>query len=280
MPEFHQNVVSKLVKIAGSAVFLVLDEMARFVRQLLGLPLKRRITVLFYHQVMPQERERFARQMDRVLRWAEPLRAGDTAVLAGDHRYVVVTADDGWQSFVDNALPELQTRKIPVTIFVISGQLGQTLGAEGDRILDDAQLRAIANGLVTIGSHTHTHLRLTTASRASALCELNTSRAILRLITGTPIDLFCFPFGSYDLGLVELCREAGYRQVFKSIPNVDADDRHEFLAGRVRVDPSDWPIEFYLKMLGGYRWLSVAVELKRRILTPFRSQSQLSVVRD
>jgi peptidoglycan/xylan/chitin deacetylase (PgdA/CDA1 family) len=138
-------------------------------------------------------------------------------------------------------------------------------------------LKAIANGPVTIGSHTHIHSRLTAANRADVIWELNASRAMLHQITGTKVDLFCFPFGSYDSETVRLCRAAGYRRAFKSTPAFAADDRHEFLVGRVRVDPSDWPIEFYLKMLGGYRWLPAAMALKRRLTEPLRKFNQLAV---
>jgi len=36
--------------------------------------------------------------------------------------------------------------------------------------------------------------------------------------------------------------------------------------GRVRVDPTDSPIEFRLKLLGAYRWLPLAFSWKRRLL--------------
>lgn len=279
MPEFHENVLSKFIKVAASAIFLALVEAARVVRRMLGLPLKPCVVGLCYHQVLPHERARFARQMEHLLRWVKPLDAGDTAPLAGDCNYAFVTADDGWQSFVDNALPELYARNIPITIFVISGQLGEPLSTNGDRIIDESGLRAIAKGPVTIGSHTHIHSRLTAANQTDAIWELNTSRAMLRLITGAPVDLFCFPFGSYDSELVRLCRAAGYRRAFKSTPAFAADDRHEFLIGRVRVDPSDWPIEFYLKMVGGYRWLPAAIAVKRRLTESLRKLNQLSAVR-
>jgi peptidoglycan/xylan/chitin deacetylase (PgdA/CDA1 family) len=261
-------------------IFLALDETLRLALQLLGFALKPRVVGLFYHQVARHERTRFAHQMESLLRLAKPLRTGETAPLAANNHYVFVTADDGWQSFIDNALPELHERDIPVTIFVISGQLGQTPSTDGDRIVDEPGLRAINNGLVTIGSHTQNHSRLTAAGRANALWELNASRAILREITGAAVDLFCFPFGSHDPDLVEMCRATGYRRVFKSTPAFTSDDRHEFLVGRVRVDPSDWPIEFHLKMLGAYRWLPAAIAVKRRLSEWLTASRYLTAVRE
>ncbi len=43
--------------------------------------------------------------------------------------------------------------------------------------------------------------------------------------------------------------------------------------GRVRVDPTDWPLEFHLKLMGAYRWLPMAIALKRRLLATVRGGS-------
>jgi hypothetical protein len=137
MPEFHENLFSKFVKVVASAIFVALAEIARLGRRIVGLVPEPCVVGLCYHEVLPHERARFARQMERLLRWVKPLRAGDTAPLAGDCRYAFVTADDGWQSFADNALPELCARNIPVTIFVISGQLGSAPMAIGSLIKRD-----------------------------------------------------------------------------------------------------------------------------------------------
>jgi hypothetical protein len=41
----------------------------------------------------------------------------------------------------------------------------------------------------------------------------------------------------------------------------------EFVTGRVGVSPTDWPMEFRLKLAGAYRWLPYAFAWKRRILS-------------
>jgi hypothetical protein len=54
--------------------------------------------------------------------------------------------------------------------------------------------------------------------------------------------------------------------VFTALPQWKISNASEFVTGRVRVDPTDWRLEFRLKLLGAYRWLPMAVEMKRRIL--------------
>jgi hypothetical protein len=39
----------------------------------------------------------------------------------------------------------------------------------------------------------------------------------------------------------------------------------EFVLGRISVEPTDWALEFRLKLLGAYRWLPQAIALKRKL---------------
>ena len=65
------------------------------------------------------------------------------SLLPAGRRYVIVTADDGWISFVENALPELRSRNIPVTIFVIADRTGDSMGEAADHIVSEAELRGL-----------------------------------------------------------------------------------------------------------------------------------------
>jgi hypothetical protein len=44
---------------------------------------------------------------------------------------MVTTLDDGYDTLLQNAVPELQKRKIPATIFVVAGRLGEYAGWPG-----------------------------------------------------------------------------------------------------------------------------------------------------
>jgi hypothetical protein len=65
-----------------------------------------------------------------------------------------------------------------------------------------------------------------------------------------------------------LCREAGYERIFTTLPVFAFAEPGEFVVGRVRVDPTDWPLEFRLKLAGAYRWLPAAFAFKRLIVSP------------
>jgi peptidoglycan/xylan/chitin deacetylase (PgdA/CDA1 family) len=257
----------RMFKFAGSLCFYALTEPYRAIGRKLGWISSRTTVGLFYHQVKAEERERFARQMTKLLRYATPVGAGDSNPTTSCQRSVFVTADDGWKSFVDNALPEMERRSIPGTIFVIADRLGESLGDSSDRIISESELRDLRSRPVTIGSHTLTHARLTTLSDEATRRELLHSRKKLEATLERKVDLFCFPFGAYDDRILRLCGETGYRRVFLCRPESESHSARFFIAGRIRADPSDWPIEFYLKLVGAYSWLAGLLRLKKKIVS-------------
>jgi len=234
--------------------------------------------VLYYHAVPPECRQQFARQMDILLSCTKPVEAGVRLPLSEGGKYASVTFDDGYESVMDNALPELEARRIPCTIFVITEALGQwptwLTGPDSDRelhgrVLSADQLRQLSSDMVTIGSHSMTHPKLPFLSQQEATKELVGSRLKLEEILHKQVRLFSFPYGAFNKELVRWCREAGYERVFTILPVLAFTGSQEFVAGRVWVEPTDWPLEFRLKLLGAYRWLPSAFALKRKLLSSF-----------
>jgi len=62
-----------------------------------------------------------------------------------------------------------------------------------------------------------------------------------------------------------MARESGYEKVFTVEPKCDESEMKDFVVGRVRVDPSDWRLEYRLKLLGAYRWLPLVSLVKQKI---------------
>jgi peptidoglycan/xylan/chitin deacetylase (PgdA/CDA1 family) len=266
--------ISRLVKFLVSLVFYVFAEVWRLALfRIFGRMPQPSAVVIYYHHVLKDQRERFARQLDHLLRWTRPLRADASQPLTPNARYSIVTVDDGWKSFADNALPELKRRNIPVAMFAISARLGQSVdGISFDRLVSAEELRALDTEVVTIGSHTATHAKMTALGAPDAMRELRESRGQLAAILGRDVTMFCFPYGAFGDALIPMCREAGYQRVFTCLPEPASPS--QFVLGRVRVDPTDWPLEFHLKLMGAYRWLPMAIALKRRLLPSSRMAGQ------
>ncbi|MGC1679727.1 MAG: polysaccharide deacetylase family protein [Candidatus Binataceae bacterium] len=271
MDPFSQRLPTRFAKLLVAIVFYAVTKLSRAAKTMLGGRPQPICIGVFYHQVHPQHRERFARQMDHLLRWSNPVRADQDRLPEGASRCAFVAVDDGWLSFVENGLPEMKQRGIPVAIFVVAGRLGESLGEPNDRLITEAELRDLNCELVTIGSHTTTHARLTSLTENEVMSELRESRTTLERILRRDVRLFCFPFGAYRDGHLQQCYAAGYARVFTSTPVLESSWPSRFVVGRIRADPTDWLIEFRLKLCGAYQWMAIVMALKARFqprLTP------------
>ncbi len=275
----------RIIFLAGSMILEAGDVLLDSARKVLGLAPRRSCVVLTYHSVTAAERALFARQMDVLLSHAKPVRADIEALPSEGGHYAAVTFDDGMQNVVDNALPELEKRGIPTTLFVITDALGKVPDWEyfgpkdtgEERVMTEEQLRTLPSEMVEIASHTMTHPVLPNVDRAKLVQEVEGSRAKLEKMLGRKIRLLSFPYGAFSDEVVEACRKTGYARVFSALPYYAFNEEREFLTGRMGVYATDWPIEFHLKVLGAYRWLPFMFDLKRKLKSLMRRNPQSEI---
>jgi peptidoglycan/xylan/chitin deacetylase (PgdA/CDA1 family) len=105
---------------------------------------------------------------------------------------VLITADDGYLNFYENAYPVLKEYNLPSTIFIAIDKIEQPgyLGWKELREMSDS-------GLVTIGSHTKSHPWLPSASvdEEKLHDELAVSKEVLEKGLGKSVDFICYPNG-------------------------------------------------------------------------------------
>jgi peptidoglycan/xylan/chitin deacetylase (PgdA/CDA1 family) len=279
--ENEEVTVKRLVTCAIGMGFFAFTAIRTFLLRLVGRPPEGSCVVLYYHSIPGSQRQAFAKQLDMILHYATPTAlTGNFQLRAGVH-LAGVTFDDGFQDFHDHALPELEKRHIPAVMFVMADAAGKSFGPldYSQPVMSLEQLRSLPEELVTIGSHTSTHPMLAAIGEEDARQEIVGSRIKLEIALNRKIELFSFPFGSFNQRLIEVCREAGYRRVFTTLPKLAFVQPDEFAVGRVRVDPTDWPVEFWLKLNGSYRWLPVAFRLKRSLFSTWPIRTGLKILR-
>lgn len=271
--------MKRLFKLTISLVIWTGDWIVARIAKLTGPKAPASCVVLYYHAIPTDQRHRFAAQMDLLLRLAKPVAADNQEPLAAGGHFAAVTFDDGFVSVVANALPELESRRIPSTIFVPTGSLGRSpiwikdpnSAATRERVLSPEELKRLAESkTMVIGSHSVNHVNLVKVDPARARAELADCKATLEQILGAEVPLFSFPHGAHNPRLIEEAREIGYRRVFTISPVRAFTSVNEFVTGRVLVDPSDWDLEFTLKTLGAYRWLPAISGLKSRLFGGLR----------
>ena len=268
--------MKRRLKIVISLGYYVCISIRRLARRFLGVGTADPLVVLLYHAVPDEARARFARQMSIVSRYAQVVAADEAPRTTEGRRAVAITFDDAFRSVAQNAVPELARRSFPATIFVPAGVMGRSpdWGFESDSmdkaesVMTQEELRQLASDLVTLGSHSTTHSRLSDLDDASLRDEVGGSRHLLEQAVGNNVTLFAFPYGAYDDRVVDACRTAGYTRVFSVDPRAAAIDGSDYVRGRIEVELSDGALEFFLKIHGAYAWMVHASALKRRFVGP------------
>ncbi|MCD6321398.1 MAG: polysaccharide deacetylase family protein [Clostridiales bacterium] len=266
--------LKRIIILMISTIVWGIDSLGKAIYSVFSKNIPGRCVVLYYHDVTNDQHTRFFHQMEDIARLAKPISVNTNNSLDPGKYHVAVTFDDGFQSIDKKALPELAHRHIPCTIFVPTGHIGKkpawlkNKNRDGIRhnVMDADMLRKISeNDLFSIGSHCISHSSLTSMSYDDAKKEIYESKKCLENILNEKIKTISFPHGAYNHIHVELAREAGYKRVFTITPSLAFVTSDEYITGRVKTDPTDWVIEFRLKLFGAYRWLPAAYRLKKAI---------------
>ena len=117
-----------------------------------------------------------------------------------------------------------------------SAALGSTpLAAGAPSLMSAADLRAVLEGGVEIGSHTRSHPLLTGLPQGELVAEINGSREDLRLALGEPPRFFAYPWGKHDRVSRDAVRSAGYFAAFTTEDRAVDDDSDLLAIPRVHV---------------------------------------------
>ena len=177
-------------------------------------PLRR--LYLLYHEVRTGESRYsyivetgvFARQVEMFAR----LRATESAGL-----WPELTFDDGHISNLEIAAPILQSRGLTARFFITAGWTGKKTGYMGW-----PEVRSLHEAGFTIGAHGWSHKLLTHCSEDELQTELSKSRLTLEDKLGASVTTMSLPGGRYNRRVLAACAEAGYTQVYTSIPRAES----------------------------------------------------------
>lgn len=125
------------------------------------------------------------------------------------------TFDDGYRDFADHALPVLEARGIPATLFSVATYEREQLagGIDGAPLLQRDELRELAQRGVEIGGHGIEHVDLTRLDASDLELEVRLGRERMADWIGRDVVHFAYPFGAWNARVREaVARE--YRAAF------------------------------------------------------------------
>lgn len=264
--------MTRIIKFLISLIFFVYLKLKQIFMKLFGLNISVQCITLYYHSIYKNEINSFNRQMELLSRKTITIHADYFGKLSKNKLYSIITFDDAFENLITNAVPTLEKYKLPFTIFFITDYFGKTPGWEipeyhsdkNQKIMSIEQMKQLPQDLLTVGSHTVNHCKLTTLTDSEINFELNESKKRLEEISGKEVSTISFPNGEYNKSILTKSFEAGYKRAFTIEPKFSLTNRDENISGRVWVNGSDWYPEFWLKIHGGYCWLNSFFEFKRK----------------
>jgi peptidoglycan/xylan/chitin deacetylase (PgdA/CDA1 family) len=168
-----------------------------------------------------------------------------------DRKVVVLTFDDGHPSMKTALLPLVKEFKYPVTLFVYTDYIYN----RSTRGLTWSDLRDLDAEGIDIQSHTISHADLTdihdddsAEGRRKLFEEIYLSRRLMEFRLGKEISLFAFPYGRYNLQLIDLVRRAGYGRAFSTDYGSNIITRDNYCLRRQHIKRS-YSLEFFESLI-------------------------------
>ena len=169
------------------------------------LPMAEGVVVLIYHRVgggsdseVDLDLETFEAQLDLLAQRHDVLTLDSavTALASGQPiSGVVLTFDDGTDDFTDVVVPALARHGVPATLYAATQFIDEGIPFPwGASPTSWAALRdALSTGLVTVGSHTHSHWLLDRRDEASVTDDLDRSIELIGQNLGVAPAHFAYP---------------------------------------------------------------------------------------
>ena len=111
-----------------------------------------------------------------------------------NEKKILITIDDGFKSFYDNAWPYLKKNKIPFILFVSTEPVGKRGYMNWDEIkeIDNSDIGYI-------GHHSHSHDYLIDMENSMFRDDIERASKIFKEELGYVPDIFSYPFGEFSL---------------------------------------------------------------------------------
>ena len=180
-------------------------------------------TILMYHRFGEDRFPSTNVRLEQFEEHLEILASGDYHVLPLDDiveslqtgtplpdRAVAITIDDAYLSVYEEAFPRLKVRGFPATLFVATRPVDRNLRS----YMSWDQIREWQAAGFGIGSQTQTHPHMHRIPIEANREEITISNERFLAELGMRPTLFAYPYGEYNLEVLELVKETGFVAAF------------------------------------------------------------------
>ncbi len=167
---------------------------------------------------------------------------------------VVLTFDDGYANFYEEAWPLIRERGMQATVFIVTGSVDGTnrwdldKGEPQESLLSREQVLELASQGVEFGGHSHNHQDLTNLDDRGLMREITGCQKALSDLLSQPARSFSYPFGHNNQKVQEATERAGFTMACTTRPGKVAGSTNRLQLPRIIVKRSDNMLDFRLKM--------------------------------
>jgi len=169
-----------------------------------------------------------------------------------------ITFDDGYLNNYQNALKILLRFKYTATCYIVSNNIGGInhwdleKGVTPKRMMNELEIKNWINKGMEIGSHSLSHVHLTSCNSKALYQEVMTSRSILEEKFNVRVDHFCYPYGDTSKEIVNLVENAGYKTAVTVVRGRAKINSNFFELPRVLMNHRTYPQNLFLKFFTNY----------------------------
>lgn len=172
-----------------------------------------------------------------------------------DTKTAVITFDDGYRNNYLSAYPVLAEFKIPATIFIVTGLIGQRSiwdekdGWPSDELLTWPEIKEMDQKGIVIGSHSHNHYYLTKMKWWPNIWhQVKYSKKIIEEKLNKKVLFFSYPFGRSNVLIRQMVKKAGYLAACgSSLANNKPADIYNQL--RLEINTANSPIDKFVNLI-------------------------------
>ena len=173
-----------------------------------------------------------------------------------NQRKILLTIDDGFSSFYNNAWPVLKSKKIPFILFVSTREVGKSGYMNWSQINELHKYE-----FVEIGNHSHTHDYLVDFNIEEIEKDIKESISLFKKNLNYNSKFFSYPFGEYSLAFKNLILNLGFDYAFGQHSGV-IDETKDF------IEMPRFPINEKYGEIKRFKTLLKTIPLKYKKILP------------
>jgi peptidoglycan/xylan/chitin deacetylase (PgdA/CDA1 family) len=216
-----------------------------------------RVPVLMYHHIQPEATAKelgqtsltvdsgmFSQQMAYLAAsgytpiWANELVNALLTHAGLPSKPIVITMDDGYADNDIYALPVLRKYGFKANLMLASG----LVGANSD-MLTWGQVNDLKNNGFYITNHTWSHWSINQGTQDKIESEIGIAQSQIQQYTGQTVNIFTYPYGSFNNNAIETLQRKGYLGAFTEIPGQYQCDSFIMTLHRTRIGNA--PLSYY-----------------------------------